>query len=116
MTEKLVLVTGACGEIGQALIQRLARRAGYRIVTSDLAPLPDSIKGLSAEHVQGDLVYKVKTFYDHDFDVIFHLAASLSSKAEVASEEAHRINVEGTMQVLKLAAYRSEKYQKSVKF
>jgi threonine 3-dehydrogenase len=48
--------------------------------------------------------------------VIFHLAASLSSKAEIASEEAHRINVEGTMQLLMLAAYRSEKYGKSVKF
>ena len=119
MTEKraqLVLVTGACGEIGQALIQGLAHKGGYRIVTSDLSMLPDSIKAMSAEHVQGDLVYKVKNFYDYDFDVIFHLAASLSSKAEVASEEAHRINVEGTMQLLMLAAYRSEKYQKSVRF
>ena len=120
-----VLVTGACGEIGQALIQGLANtrtpaegdgEACYEIVTSDLAPLPEGIREMSAEHVQGDLVYKVKTFYDYDFDVIFHLAASLSSKAEVASEEAHRINVEGTMQLLMLAAYRSEKYQKSVKF
>jgi len=116
MTEKQVLVTGACGEIGQALIQGLARQGGYRIVTSDLAPLPEGVRGMSAEHVQGDLVYKVKTFYDYDFDVIFHLAASLSSKAEVASEEAHRINVEGTMQLLMLAAYRSEKYHKNVKF
>jgi len=116
MTEKLVLVTGACGEIGQALVQGLAKQGGYRIVTSDLTPLPDSIQSISAEHVQGDLVYKIKNFYDYDFDVIFHLAASLSSKAEIASEEAHRINVEGTMQLLMLAAYRSEKYRKSVKF
>src|SRR5512141_2678094 len=116
MAEKLVLVTGACGEIGQALVQNLAERGGFRIITSDLAPLPDSIKSMAAEHVQGDLVYKVKTFYDYDFDVIFHLAASLSSKAEVATEEAHRINVEGTMQLLMLAAYRSEKYAKEVKF
>jgi len=116
MTEKLVLVTGACGEIGQALIQGLAQKDGYRIVTSDLAPLPDNIKAMSAEHAQGDLVYKIKTFYDYDFDVIFHLAASLSSKAEVSSEDAHRINVEGTMQLLMLAAYRSEKYEKPVKF
>jgi threonine 3-dehydrogenase len=116
MTEKLVLVTGACGEIGQALIQGLAKQGGYKIVTADLVPLPDSIKSLSAEHAQGDLVYRIKTFYDYDFDVIFHLAASLSSKAEVASEDAHRINVEGTMQLLMLAAYRSEKYRKSVKF
>ena len=116
MSEKQVLVTGACGEIGQALVQGLARRGGYRIVTADFMPLPDSIKKLSAEHVQGDLVYKIKTFYDYDFDIIFHLAASLSSKAEVATEEAHRINVEGTMQLLMLAAYRSEKYGKAVKF
>jgi threonine 3-dehydrogenase len=112
----LVLVTGACGEIGQALVQGLSQKGGYRIVTSDLAPLPDSIKNVSSEHVQGDLVYKIKNFYDYDFDEIFHLAASLSSKAEVSSEEAHRINVEGTMQLLMLAAYRSEKYHKSVKF
>ncbi len=116
MSEKQVLVTGACGEIGQALVQGLAKRGGYRIVTADFMPLPDSIKNLSAEHVQGDLVYKIKTFYDYDFDIIFHLAASLSSKAEVATEEAHRINVEGTMQLLMLAAYRAEKYNKAVKF
>ncbi len=116
MSEKQVLVTGACGEIGQALVQGLAKRGGYRIVTADFMALPDSIKNLSSEHVQGDLVYKIKTFYDYDFDIIFHLAASLSSKAEVATEEAHRINVEGTMQLLMLAAYRSEKYNKAVKF
>ncbi|MCK6567309.1 MAG: epimerase [Chloroflexi bacterium] len=116
MTMKRALITGACGEIGQALAQELAKKGGYRVVTSDIAPLPDSIKGLTAEHVQGDLVYKVKVFYDYDFDVIFHLAASLSSKAEIATEEAHRINVEGTMQLLMLAAYRSEKYGKPVKF
>ena len=116
MSEKQVLVTGACGEIGQALVQELSKKGGYRIVTSDMMPLPESIKGLAAEHVQGDLVYKVKTFYDYDFDIIFHLAASLSSKAEIATEEAHRINVEGTMQLLMLAAYRSEKYGKAVKF
>src|SRR4030042_4413399 len=107
MTERLVLVTGACGEIGQALVQGLARQGGYRIITADLSPLPDSIKAIAGEHAQGDLVYKIKTFYDFDFDIIFHLAASLSSKAEVSSEDAHRINVEGTMQLLMLAASRS---------
>lgn len=115
MTQKAVLVTGACGEIGQALVQGLFKQ-GYRIVTTDLAPLPDGIKNLSSEHVQGDLVYRIKQFYDYDFDIIFHLAASLSSKAEIATEEAHRINVEGTMQLLMLAAYKSEKRGHSVKF
>lgn len=113
---KTVLVTGACGEIGQALVQELAKRGGYQVVTSDIAPLPGSIAGRVQEHVQGDLLYKIKTFYDYDFDVIFHLAACLSSKAEIATEEAHRINVEGTMQLLLLAAFRSERYNKRVKF
>lgn len=116
MTQKTVLVTGACGEIGQALVQALAKQGGYRVVTADIAPLPEAIKSAPAEHVQGDLVYKIKTFYDYDFDIIFHLAASLSSKAEIATEEAHRINVDGTLQLLMMAAYRSEKYRKPVKF
>ncbi len=116
MAQKTVLVTGACGEIGQALVQELSKRGGCRIVTADIAPLPEAIRDLVAEHAQGDLLYKVKIFYDYDFDLIFHLAASLSSKAEVATEEAHRINVEGTMQLLMLAAYRAEKYQKAIKF
>ncbi len=115
MGERSVLVTGACGEIGQALTQALAARGGYRIVTADLNPLPAAIRSIPVEHVQGDLVYRIKQFYDYDFDIIYHLAASLSSKAEVATEEAHRINVEGTMQLLMLAAYRSEKYKKPVK-
>ncbi len=116
MSEKTILVTGACGEIGQALVQKLAERGMYRIVTADLAALPECIRSIPAEHIQGDLVNKVKLFYDCDFDMIFHLAASLSSKAEISTEEAHRINVEGTMQLLMLAAYRSEKYKKEVKF
>jgi nucleoside-diphosphate-sugar epimerase len=115
MSEKSVLVTGACGEIGQALVQSLKKR-GFRIVTADLVALPETIKGLPAEHIQGDLVNRIKIFYDYDFDLIFHLAASLSSKAEVATEDAHRINVEGTMQLLLLAAYKSEKLNKPVKF
>lgn len=116
MAETSILVTGACGEIGQALIQALAAQWNCRIVTTDLLPLPESIRAFSAEHIQGDLVNKVKFFYDYDFDIIFHLAASLSSKAEVATEEAHRINVEGTMQLLMLAAYKSEKRGRAVKF
>jgi len=116
MTQKSVLITGACGEIGQALVQGLAQKGGYRIVTTDLLPPAEAIKPLVAEHLQGDMVNRVKQFYAYDFDIIFHLAASLSSKAEVATEEAHRINVEGTMQLLMLAAFKSERNGKPVKF
>ncbi len=30
MADKTVLVTGACGEIGQALVQELSKRGGYQ--------------------------------------------------------------------------------------
>jgi len=116
MGEKQVLITGACGEIGQALIQELVKRGGYRIVTSDLAPLPESIRPYSSEHYQGDMLNKTKYFYDYDFDIIYHLAAFLSSKAETMPEEAQKVNVEGSMQLLLLAAYKSEKRGKAVQF
>ena len=111
MSKKQVLVTGACGEIGQALIQGLAQRGGYHIVTSDLAPLPKSIQPYVSEHFQGDMLNKTKLFYDYDFEIIF-----LSSKAESMPEEAHKVNVEGTMQLLLLAAYKSEKKSRAVQF
>ena len=38
MSQKTALVTGACGEIGQALVQGL-HAASYRIVTTDLFDL-----------------------------------------------------------------------------
>ena len=116
MATQVILITGACGEIGQALIRELAERSPAKIITADLAPLPPTIAPMVSEHMQGDLVNRVKQFYDQDIDVVYHLAASLSSKAELATEEAHRINVEGTMQLLLMAAYRSQKYHKPVKF
>ncbi len=116
MAPKGILVTGACGEIGQALIRQLAESTNARIITADLAPLPEVIAPMVSEHLQGDLLNRLKQLYDYDLDVIYHLAASLSSKAEIATEEAHRINVEGTMQLLLVAAYRSQKYANPVKF
>ena len=116
MNQKQVLVTGACGEIGQALVQGLAERGGVDIITADLAALPENIQPYVSEHYRGDMLNKTKYFYDYDFEVIYHLAAFLSSKAETMPEEAQKVNVEGTMQLLLLAAFKSEKCEKSVKF
>src|SRR5258706_15268173 len=97
MSEKIALITGACGEIGQALVQELAGQGTHRIVTMDLAPLAASIHALSAEHIQGDMLGKVKYLYDTNIDTIYHLAAFLSSQAERMPEEAQRVNVDGTL-------------------
>lgn len=116
MSERVALVTGACGEIGQALVQDLAKRGTHTILSMDLAPLAESIRSLPLEHIQGDLMSQVKYFYDYNIDTIYHLAAFLSSKAELMPEEAHRVNVDGTLQLLQLAAYKSEKHGRAVKF
>ncbi len=116
MSEKIALITGACGEIGQALVQELAGQGTHRIVTMDLAPLAASIHALSAEHIQGDMLGKVKYLYDTNIDTIYHLAAFLSSQAERMPEEAQRVNVDGTLQLLQLAAHKSEKRGRAVKF
>ncbi len=116
MSEKVALITGACGEIGQALVQELAEQGTHRIITMDLAPLAASIRPLSAEHIQGDLLDKVKYLYDSNIDTIYHLAAFLSSKAELLPEQAQRVNVDGTLQLLQLAAHKSEKRGRALKF
>ncbi len=116
MAKETVLVTGACGEIGQALVQELGKRGNIRIVTLDLAPLPEELKPLVEEHIQGDLLLRIKRLYEMDFDGIFHLAAFLSSKAEILPEEAHRVNVDGTFELLLLAARKSERRGRAVKF
>lgn len=116
MAKETVLITGACGEIGQALIQELAERGGSRLITVDLAPLPSHLAPLVEEHIQGDLLLRVKQLYEMEFDRIFHLAAFLSSKAEQLPEEAQRVNMEGTFQLFLLAAHKSERRGRPVQF
>ncbi len=116
MSEEMVLVTGACGELGQALVRELGKQGKYRILTLDLAPLPAELAPFVEEHIQGDLVLRTKQLYERTFDAIFHLAAFLSSKAERMPEEAHRTNVDGTFELLLLAARKSERRGRAIKF
>ena len=57
MSERMVLITGASGEIGQALIHHLAEDSDTKLVTVDLEPLPDNLKG-KTNHMVGDLLDK----------------------------------------------------------
>jgi nucleoside-diphosphate-sugar epimerase len=118
MREKVVLITGAAGEIGQALIQRLSRSGTNKLLTLDLNPMPDDVRGLST-HIVGDILDDslfARLITQYDFDVIFHLAALLSTRAEFSPELAHRVNVEGTMSLMQMAADQSQKRNKAVQF
>lgn len=128
MRTKVAMVTGAAGEVGQALIRRLVAlriedadggdTTERRILTLDLKPLPDEL----AQHViqiQGSILDRSlldRLVSEYEIEEIYHLAALLSTRAEFSPDAAHRVNVEGTMGLLHLAAQQSEWRGAPVKF
>lgn len=118
MRKRVILITGAVGEIGQALVHGLAKGKNNRLLTLDLDPLPEHIASL-ATHVTGDILdgrLLSRLVSEYEIDVIYHLAALLSTRAEFTPEAAHRVNVEGTMKLLQLAAEQSERLDRPVRF
>ncbi|HBY06359.1 MAG TPA: epimerase [Chloroflexi bacterium] len=117
MRTKAILITGAAGEIGHALIESLSKQ-DIPLLTLDLAPLPEDIRGLST-HIQGDILDEAllgRLISEYEFETIFHLAALLSTRGEFTPNQAHRVNVEGTRSLLGVAAEQSEWRGKPVKF
>jgi nucleoside-diphosphate-sugar epimerase len=118
MRKKVILITGASGEMGHALIETLGHNGGIPLLTMDLTPLPEGARGLST-HIQGDILdHKLleRLVSEYEFEVIYHLAALLSTRGEFSPGMTHEVNVNGTMQLLRLAAEQSEWRQKPVQF
>jgi len=119
MRKEVVLVTGASGEMGQALIQRLAAGGVRNILALDVRPLPDEIRRHCPYSITGDLLDdKLIDRLVSEFSIprIFHLAALLSTRAEFTPEAAHRVNVNGTLGLLKLAVDQAMWLGQPVKF
>lgn len=118
MRKKAILITGASGEIGQALVNSLSQTAGIPIVAMDLQPLSDSMRALTIP-VQGNILDEnllKRLISEYEFDVIYHLAALLSTRSEFSPDEAHRVNVGGTLALLNMAADQSQWRGEPVKF
>ncbi len=114
-----ILVTGANGEMGHGLIARLAERADLRIIALDLHELAENLKAKCQRVVTGDildtaLLESLSAAYN--FDTIYHLAALLSTKAERQPTLAHRVNVDGTLNLLELAVGQSRLQGREIKF
>jgi len=110
MRKKGILITGAAGEIGDSLIRGLVNDGASSIVTLDLKPLTQEYKGKTI-HIQGDLMDHAllsRLVSEYEIGTIFHLAALLSTRAEFTPEMAHQVNVEGTLELLRLASEQSE--------
>ena len=119
MAKTPVLVTGANGEIGRALLGALAEDGGYEVVTLDLTPLPEPMRPLAVASYAGNIMDRYlldQIAAHHDVDVVFHLAALLSTRSERDPELAHRVNVEGTLNVLRTAQAQSARLGRAVRF
>lgn len=110
MRKKVIFITGASGEVGHTLVEQFAGQGESQILTMDLHPLPADIRPLTT-HIEGDLLNErllARLVSEYEIDVIYHLAALLSTRSEITPEEAHQVNVEATLVLLKLAAEESQ--------
>jgi nucleoside-diphosphate-sugar epimerase len=106
MPRENILITGASGEIGHGLIAQLAEEGGASVVALDLNPLDEALHPLCRKVVTGSILDGAlldSLSEEFDFQAIYHLAAILSTSAERQPAEAHRVNVEGTVNILQMA-------------
>jgi nucleoside-diphosphate-sugar epimerase len=114
-----ILVTGANGEIGHTLIRELAQRGGLQIVALDLKEPAPELRGECSAWITGDILDRnllERLVTEYEIHGIFHLAALLSTRSEFSPETAHQVNVQGTLNLLKLAVEQSRWHGARVKF
>jgi len=116
MRTPVTLVTGAGGEIGHGLITRLAG-AGRPIVTVDIAPLEPALSRLVLREFTGSITdgpLLERVLAQFEIDLVFHLAALLSTRSEFTPTTAHQVNVDGTLNMLEFAQHEGESHGRPV--
>ena len=120
MRRTVVLITGAGGEIGHGLIARLADEGARRIVTLDVQPLEPVHQGVSCTVSTRGRSWTTaileRILAEFEVDLVFHLAALLSTRAEFTPVTAHHVNVEGTLNLLEFAQREGESHGRPVVF
>jgi nucleoside-diphosphate-sugar epimerase len=115
----VVLITGAGGEIGHGLIERISRQPQRAIVTLDLARLDASIAPLVDREITGSILDRPlleRVLAEYQVELVFHLAALLSTRSEFTPVTAHQVNVEGTLNLLEFAQHQAESHGRPVVF
>jgi threonine 3-dehydrogenase len=119
MRKPVVLITGANGEIGHGLVTRLAEGGTRSIVTLDLAPLDSVLTPLVQREFIGSILdggLLERILSEFEVDLVFHLAALLSTRAEFTPVRAHEVNVQGTLLLLEFAQHEAELHGRPVTF
>ena len=113
------LITGISGEVGTGLIKTLAGSGKYEVTAADIKNPDETIAGSLKNFFTCDISDNVsvkKIFEEGNFDVIFHLAAILSTGGEKNPEKAIDVNIKGTVNLLEAATASAIARKKSVKF
>jgi nucleoside-diphosphate-sugar epimerase len=115
----VVLITGAGGEIGHGLITRLSATRDRSIVTLDVARLDPQIAALVDREITGSILDRAvleRVLAEFQVELVFHLAALLSTRSEFTPVTAHQVNVEGTLNLLEFAQHEAESHGRPVVF
>ena len=119
MRKHVTLITGAGGEIGHGLIERLAAQPETAIITIDLKPLDPGLASLVEREYIGSILEQhllERILSEYRVETIYHLAAILSTRAEFTPVTGHQINVEGTLKLLDFAQSQGESHGQPVVF
>jgi threonine 3-dehydrogenase len=114
-----VLITGAGGEIGHGLITKLSEDPARPIITLDVNPLDSTLTPLISREFTGSILDRNlldRLLAEYQVELVFHLAALLSTRSEVVPMTAHQVNVEGTLHLLQFAQKQAETHGKPVIF
>jgi len=114
-----ILITGAGGEVGSELIKVLSKQKNINIVTLDLHPLESDISDYVNDKITGNILDdNLLEQINLEFEIkeIYHLAAVLSTRAELSPKIAHDVNINGTINMLELALKQSKTQNKKIKF
>ena len=118
MRKPVVLITGAGGEIGHGLLTRLAG-SGASLITLDVHPLDPALVPLVARVFTGSITdtnLLDRVLAEFEIDLVFHLAALLSTRSEFTPVAAHQVNVEGTLNLLEFSQRQGESHGRPVVF
>jgi threonine 3-dehydrogenase len=103
MSKKMILVTGANGQIGQVLTKRLREIHGAdNVLASDIT----KIEGYEEKFEFLDILNKIRMkeiIHDYDVTQIYHLAAILSANGEWNPKKTWNINMNGVLTMFSLA-------------
>jgi len=115
----ITLITGANGEIGHGLIEHFGGDDHHDLVALDLKPLDERLASRCAASITGDILDEdllKRLISEYEIHAIYHLAALLSTRSEYSPDTAHRVNVQGTLNLLQLAAEQARWHGHTVLF